>query len=138
MIVHEHRLVIGVIGNDIHVVANKVLERGLRNAGYDVCNIGVNTFPEDFIDAAVEHDADAVIVSTINGEGEDWVHSLREELTTRGLKDAFLYIGGNLAIGDQPRERVEAKFCDMGFSRAYHRPESMDIFLTDIAQDLAQ
>ena len=52
------RIVIGVIGNDIHVVANKVIARGLRIAGYNVCNLGVSNMPQDFIFAAIEFEAD--------------------------------------------------------------------------------
>jgi methylaspartate mutase sigma subunit len=131
------RLVIGVIGNDIHVVANRVLARGLRMAGYEVCNLGVNNPPEDFVAAAVEHEADGVIVSSINGEGEGWVRGLRAGFDAAGRGGVLLYIGGNLAVGDRPQAEVEARYRACGFHRAYHRPSSLDILLTDLAEDFA-
>ncbi len=132
------RLIIGVIGNDIHVVANRVLARGLRQAKYDVCNLGVSALPHDFIAAAVEHEADAVIISSINGEGETWVHELRQSFNNLGRHSILLYIGGNLAIGDHPREEVESSYLKLGFDRAYHRPSSLDILLEHLALDLVK
>lgn len=130
------RIIIGVVGNDIHVVANRILARGLRQAGYEVCNLGVNVPCRDFVMSAIEYEADAVIVSSINGEGEGWVKDLRQDFLRANLGDTVLYIGGNLAIGDQPRDSVEERFRTFGFNRAYHRPDSMDILLRDLEADL--
>ncbi|RTY33462.1 methylaspartate mutase subunit S [Chlorobium phaeovibrioides] len=130
------RLVIGVVGNDIHIVANRVLARGLRLAGYDVCNLGVNNPPDDFLNAAIEFEADAVVISSINGEGEGWVKGISAAFIKSGLSGVRLYIGGNLTVGDRPRDEVEARYLGFGFDRAYHRPISMDILLNDLAIDL--
>jgi methylaspartate mutase sigma subunit len=132
----KYRLVIGVIGNDIHVVANRVLARGLRQSGYVICNLGVNTPPNDFVAAAKEHEADCVIVSSLNGEGEEWLRSLRKSFEQSGRSDILLYVGGNLAVGDHPAETVNQRFLDLGFNRVYHRPSSLNILLDDLALDL--
>lgn len=133
----ENRVVIGVIGNDIHIVANRVMARGLRMAGYKVCNLGVSNLPEDFVFSAIEHEADAVIVSTLNGEGEDWVIGLRDSFLKAGRGNIIMYIGGNLAVGDKPKEEVETHFVELGFNRAYHRPDNLDILLEDLSKDFA-
>lgn len=132
----KFRLVIGVIGNDIHVVANRVMARGLRQHGYFVCNVGVSAQPIDFISAAVEHEADAVIISSINGEGESWVRGFRESFIALNRGEILLYIGGNLAVGDYSSLKVEQRYRDLGFNRAYHRPSSLDVLLRDLAEDL--
>ena len=129
------RLVLGVIGNDIHVVANRVLERGLKNNGYTVCNLGVNSMPDDFVFSSLEFGADAVIINSINGEGEVWAKTLRAKFDNVDLKNIFLYIGGNLGIGDKPKKNIEKKFLDYGFNRAYHLPESLSILLEDLKKD---
>ena len=116
------RLVIGVIGNDIHVVANRILARGLRQAGYIVCNLGVTVPPADFIAATIEHEADAVIISSLNGEGEDWLRNLRQKFTDSNRPNILLYVGGNLSVGDRNQIEVEEYFLSFGFNRAYHRP----------------
>lgn len=133
---NNYRIVIGVIGNDIHVVANRILARGLRQVGYEVCNLGVNTPPDDFIAAAIEHEADCVIVSSLNGEGEGWLKGLRSSFNTVGRKEMLLYVGGNLAVGDRSQELVELRFREFGFNRVYHRPSSLDVLLDDLSIDL--
>ena len=47
----KKRIVLGVIGNDTHVVANRILYLGLTEVGFNVCNLGTNNTPEDFVDA---------------------------------------------------------------------------------------
>lgn len=131
------RLIIGVIGNDIHVVANRILARGLRQAGYIICNLGVTVPPMDFIAASIEHEADAVIISSLNGEGEDWLHNIRQKFSEANRANILLYVGGNLTVGDRDKNAVEQHYLKLGFDRAYHRPSSMDILLKDLSEDLA-
>ena len=38
------KVVTGVVGNDIHVVANRLIDISLQSRGYEVFNLGVNTF----------------------------------------------------------------------------------------------
>jgi methylaspartate mutase sigma subunit len=136
MMHRKNRLIIGVIGNDIHVVANRIMARGLHLAGYAVCNLGVNTPVDDFIMAAIEFEADAVIVSSLNGEGEGWLKGLRQSFNAAKLGDTLLYVGGNLAVGDYSSEEIECRYRKFGFDRVYHRPSSLDVLLDDLSLDL--
>ena len=63
-------IIIGVIGADVHAVGNKIMDYVLTNAGYNVVNIGVLSSQEDFINAAIETDAKAILVSSLYGHGE--------------------------------------------------------------------
>jgi len=64
------KLVLGVIGSDCHAVGNKILDYSLTEAGFEVTNIGVLSPQEDFINAALETNADAILVSSLYGQGE--------------------------------------------------------------------
>jgi len=132
----QFRLVIGVIGNDIHVVANRVLARGLRQSGYGVCNLGVNIMPLDFVSAAIEFEAHAVIISSINGEAEGWVTGIRKMFSAAGRNEILLYIGGNLMVGDYSKEFVNQRFRMLGFDRVYHQVSNFDLLLDDLPKDL--
>jgi methylaspartate mutase sigma subunit len=70
------RVVTGVVGNDIHVVANRLIEISLKERGFEVFNLGVNTYLEEFIDAVIETDADLLLISSLNGEAEGWSRGL--------------------------------------------------------------
>ena len=55
-------LVIGVIGADVHAVGNKILYHAFTEAGFEVVNLGVMVSQEEYIAAALETDADAIMV----------------------------------------------------------------------------
>ncbi len=135
--VADKRVVIGVIGNDIHSVANRILVIGLRENGYDVCNLGVNSMPDDFVEAAIEFDAHAVIVSSLNGEGEMWCRDLRRRMDDADLPLIRLYAGGNLVVGSRDPDVVQALYESYGFDRAYHLTTDLEVLFRDLRQDLA-
>ena len=58
-------LVIGVIGADVHAVGNKILYHAFTEAGFEVVNLGVMVSQEEYIAAAIESDADAIVVSSL-------------------------------------------------------------------------
>ena len=102
-------LVIGVIGSDCHAVGNKILDHAFTQAGFNVINIGVLSPQEDFINAAIETNADAIIVSSLYGHGEIDCRGLREKCDEAGLKRNIIYVGGNIVVGKQNWEEVYAK-----------------------------
>lgn len=112
-------LVLGVIGADVHAVGNRILEYALTEAGFRVINIGVMASQEEFINAAVETNADAMLVSSLYGHGEIDCRGLREKAVEAGIGSIRMYVGGNLVVGKQDWGEVEKKFISMGFDRAY-------------------
>ena len=108
-------IVIGVIGADAHAVGNKIIAYALEHAGYKVVNLGVMVSQEEYIEAAIETKADAILVSSLYGHGEIDCAGLREKCDEAGLKGIPLLAGGNLVVGKQNFEDVEARFKAMGF-----------------------
>ncbi len=111
----EMVIVLGVIGADCHAVGNKILERFFRDCGFKVVNLGVMVSQDEYIDAAIETGAEAILVSSLYGHGEIDCQGFRERCTERGLENIVLYVGGNLVVGKTPAEEVKAKFMAMGF-----------------------
>ncbi len=129
-------LVIGVIGSDCHAVGNKILEHSFTQAGFNVVNIGVLSPQEDFINAAIETNADAIVVSSLYGHGEIDCRGLREKLNESGLDGILLYAGGNLVVGKQKWEDVHKKFTEMGFDKVYAPGTSPEVTIKDLKADL--
>ncbi len=71
-------LVTGVIGSDTHIVGNRILAMALEEAGYKVVSLGALTPAEEFIAAAIETNADAILVSSLYGQGELDCRGFRE------------------------------------------------------------
>uniref|UniRef100_A0A7C3RWT9 Glutamate mutase sigma subunit n=1 Tax=Dictyoglomus thermophilum TaxID=14 RepID=A0A7C3RWT9_DICTH len=132
----ERTVVLGVIGADVHAVGLRILDYALRSAGFDVVNIGVLSSQEDFIKAAIESDARAILVSSLYGHAELDCRGFREKLQEAGLDNVLLYIGGNLGIGQKNWEEVEKKFKELGFNRVYPPKTMPDEVIRDLKKDL--
>ncbi|MGI8665407.1 MAG: methylaspartate mutase subunit S [Jatrophihabitans sp.] len=129
-------VVLGVVGHDIHVVANRILAIGLAENGFCPHNLGTSNDLDDFADAALETGARAVLVASINGEGEQACAGIGERFAAAGLADVLLYAGGNLVVGDRPSAEVERLFAGYGFHRVFHRPSTFVAVFDALRQDL--
>ena len=118
-------VVLGVIGSDCHAVGNKIIEHALTREGFNVINIGVMVSQDEFIDAAIETGANAILVASIYGHGEIDCDGLRGRCLERGLDKIVLYVGGNLVIGKRDFTEVEALFKGMGYDRVF--PPTVDL-----------
>lgn len=120
------KVVTGVVGNDIHVVANRLIDISLQSRGYEVFNLGVNTYLEEFIDAVVETDANVLLISSLNGEAEGWCRDLMILKEKYDLKDVVFVIGGNLSVGEQDESLIVPKFKEYGFDLVFHQIDLME------------
>jgi methylaspartate mutase sigma subunit len=130
-------LVTGVIGSDTHIVGNRILSMALEKAGFKVVALGALTPPEDFTKAAVETDADAILVSSLYGQGELDCRGFRHLCIEAGLEDILLYVGGNLVVGKQPWPEVEKRFLEMGFDRAFPPGTRADQVVETLERDFS-
>jgi len=130
------RIVIGVIGDDIHIVGNRIMQLALEESGFQVFNLRTRNRPEHFCQAALETNAHAVFVSSLNGEGEYWCANFRKYFSDVGLGDVFLYVGGNIVVGKRPTDEVVVLFKSYGFDRVYHQQPDIGVAIADLLEDL--
>ncbi len=132
----KYTLVLGVIGMDVHAVGNKILEYAFTNAGFKVVNLGVMVSQAEFIDAAIETAADAMMISSLYGHGELDCRGLRGKCIEAGIGNILLYVGGNLVVGKASFAEVEQKFKAMGFDRIYPPGTAPETAIRDLKEDL--
>jgi methylaspartate mutase sigma subunit len=137
MAARRKTLVTGVIGSDTHIVGNRILSMALEKAGYKVVSLGALTPAPDFVKAAVETAADAIMVSSLYGQGELDCRGFRDLCIEAGLDDILLYVGGNLIVGKHPWPEVEKIFLDMGFDRAAPPGTRVETVIEWLAKDFA-
>jgi methylaspartate mutase sigma subunit len=129
-------LVLGVIGADIHNIGITILGSALRASGFKVVSLGILVSQEEFVQAAVETAADAILVSSLCGHGELDCPGLRDKCTEAGLGNILLYAGGNIVVGKPDWPQVEAKFKAMGYDRAYPPGTTPQQLIEDLTADL--
>jgi len=130
--------VTGVIGEDVHVVGIRIIESALLDEGFTVHSMGAQVSQEEFIDAALETNADAILISSFSGHAEILARSFREKCIEAGLKDIILYIGGSLLLRDELWTEVEKRFIELGFNRVYPPGASAGKAVKDLEADIAR
>jgi methylaspartate mutase sigma subunit len=131
------KLVTGVIGADTHIVGNRILSMALEEAGFEVITLGALTPSEDFVKAAIETAADAIMVSSLYGQGELDCRGFRDMCVEAGLEGILIYVGGNLVVGKQDWANVERRFLEMGFDRAFPPNTRTDDVIEKLNADFA-
>ena len=117
------KVVTGVVGNDIHVVANRLIDISLEERGFEVFNLGVNTYLEEFMDAVIETDADVLLISSLNGEAEGWCRDLQILKSQYDFNNVAFMIGGNLGVGEMDETELVPRFRNYGFDLVFHQTD---------------
>jgi methylaspartate mutase S subunit len=129
-------VITGTVGMDAHVIGTKILSRALRDAGFNVVELGMQVPPEEFIEVAKETKADAILMTSLYGMAELDLRGFKEKCQKAGLKDLILYIGGVLSVGRQDFKEVEQKFKKLGFERVYPPEANLETVIQDLSSDL--
>ncbi len=58
----QKNIVLGVIGTDAHLVGTDIIAQALKDAKFNVVNLGTFVLPEDYLAAALQADVDAISV----------------------------------------------------------------------------
>jgi methylaspartate mutase sigma subunit len=120
-------VVLGVLGVDAHVVGNKIMAHALESGGFKVVNIGTFSSQQDFIRAAIETAADAILVGSLCGHGEMECRGFRENCIEAGIGEVHLVVGGNLVVGKQkweealPPNGLQPRLSPWSFPQTGHR-----------------
>lgn len=132
-------VVVGTIGSDAHVIGGWVISEAFKAAGYKVSFLGAVVPQEEFINAAIESDADAILCSSMYGMGQIDCEGMREKCIEAGIGDIILYVGGNPVADVELMKdwtRVEKIFHDMGFNRVLPNTTSAEATVAFLNEDL--
>ncbi len=135
----QKTIVIGTIGSDCHVIGSWVLNRALAEAGFKTVFLGAVVPQEEFINAAIETAADAILVSSMYGMGILDCDGLRAKCIEAGLGKILLYAGGMLTVQmevDRGWQAVETRFKEMGFNRVFPPKTKPDSVIESLRNDL--
>lgn len=131
-------IVTGTVGVDAHVIGTKIISRALREDGFNVVALGAQTPAEEFIKAAQETDADAMIITSLYGMAEMDLQGFRDKCVEAGIGDILLFIGGILGVGTRVFSEDEATFKKLGFDRVYPPESDVKKSIRDLCDDLKQ
>jgi methylmalonyl-CoA mutase C-terminal domain/subunit len=129
------RVLVAKPGLDGHDRGAKVLARALRDAGMEVIYTGIRQTPQMIVEAAVQEDVDAILLSILSGAHMAIFPKVMELLKQNGVDDVLVMAGGILPDEDIPT--IEALGIEGNFGpgtpmstiieyvRAHIRPERL-------------
>jgi methylaspartate mutase sigma subunit len=129
-------VVLGTIGHDAHIVGSSVLRFAFEEAGFRVVFLGAVVPPEEFISAARESAADAILVSSMYGMGRIDCADFGDKCQEAGLGHVKLYLGGILVTDPEQWPETEALFKGFGFHRVYPPQTKAETAISDLKKDL--
>ena len=92
------RMLLATVKGDVHDIGKNLVDIILSNNGYQVVNIGIKQTANQIIDAAIEHNVDAVGMSGLLVKSTVIMRENLEEITSRGLDQKWPIVLGGAAL----------------------------------------
>ena len=96
------RVLVAKPGLDGHDRGAKVIARALRDAGMEVIYTGIRQTPEMIVEAAIQEDVDAILMSILSGAHMALFPRIMELLKQNDVDDVLVAAGGILPDADIP------------------------------------
>ena len=96
------RVLVAKPGLDGHDRGAKVIARALRDAGMEVIYTGIRQTPPMIVEAAIQEDVDAILMSILSGAHMAIFPKVMELLRENGVDDVLVMAGGILPDEDIP------------------------------------
>lgn len=125
-------MVLATVKGDVHDIGKNLVDIILSNNGYNVVNIGIKQPINTIIEAAIEHNADAIGMSGLLVKSTVIMKENLEEMNTRGISADFPVILGGAALtrGFVEQDLAELYLGDVRYARdAFEGLKLMDIIM---------
>jgi methylmalonyl-CoA mutase C-terminal domain/subunit len=96
------RILVAKPGLDGHDRGAKVIARALRDAGMEVIYTGIRQTPQMIVEAAIQEDVDAILLSILSGAHMALFPRIMEGLHEQNANDILVVAGGILPEEDIP------------------------------------
>jgi trimethylamine corrinoid protein len=102
------KVVLGTVEGDIHDIGKSIVESFLSASGFEVYDLGRDVKAKDFIDKAVEVDADVIAASALLTTTMPKQQELVVELKEAALRDRFKIIIGGAPVNQKWADEIGA------------------------------
>jgi methylmalonyl-CoA mutase, C-terminal domain len=96
------RVLVAKPGLDGHDRGAKVIARALRDSGMEVIYTGIRQTPQMIVEAAIQEDVDAILMSILSGAHMAIFPKVMQLLRDNGVGDVLVMAGGILPDEDIP------------------------------------
>ncbi|MDD6311168.1 MAG: cobalamin-dependent protein [Firmicutes bacterium] len=101
-------VVIGTVKDDAHDIGKTICASMLKASGFDVCDLGKQVELQDFIDKAVELDADIIGSSALLTTTMEHQETIEKMLTEAGYKGKIKTMVGGAPVSQEWADKIGA------------------------------
>lgn len=105
---HNHTIVIGVVEGDTHDIGKNLVKTMFQTQGFEVIDLGRDVEVNKFVDAAEEHGAEIICMSTLMTTTMRNMRRVVEILEERGLRDKYKVMIGGGPISQSFADKIGA------------------------------
>ena len=105
---HNHTIVIGVVEGDTHDIGKNLVKTMFQTQGFEVIDLGRDVEVNKFVDAAEEHGAEIICMSTLMTTTMRNMRRVVEILEEKGLRDKYKVMIGGGPISQSFADKIGA------------------------------
>ncbi|SHH60264.1 methylmalonyl-CoA mutase C-terminal domain-containing protein/methyltransferase cognate corrinoid proteins [Clostridium collagenovorans DSM 3089] len=104
----KYKAVVGVVEGDTHDIGKNLFKIMLETCGFDVCDLGRDVPPSEFVKKARELDANLVGMSTLMTTTMDNMQTVIELLKEEGIREQVVVMVGGAPISQSFANKIGA------------------------------
>jgi len=104
----QGKIVIGTVKGDIHDIGKSVVASMLQANGYDVVDLGIDVDAAAFLEAAQEHKADCVAMSSLLTLNIEYMGVVVEKLKEAGIRGQVKVVVGGAPVTQEFADEIGA------------------------------
>lgn len=101
-------IVIGTVKGDLHDIGKNLVGMMFESSGYNVVDLGVDTDPQDFIDAVKEHKAEILCLSALLTTTMPAMKDTIEAVKEAGIRDQVKILVGGAPVTQDYADEIDA------------------------------
>ena len=98
------KIVIGSLKGNVQSMGKDIVVATLRAAGFEVVDLGVDVSPSDFVDGAIQEEAEIIGVSVSVDETVPFLKEVVDRLQQKNLKGKVKIVIGGRAVSEKLRK----------------------------------
>lgn len=108
----KNKVVIGVVEGDTHDIGKNLVKIMLETSGFEVVDLGRDIPPINFVEKAIEIQADLIALSTLMTTTMDGMEEVCQILNEQGLKDNIRVMVGGGPISKSFADKIGAYYSE--------------------------
>jgi|TARA_B100001079_G_C16300231_1_gene465085 corrinoid protein of di/trimethylamine methyltransferase len=122
------RVVAGTVKGDLHDIGKNLVAAMLEGGGFEVFDLGTDVAPEQFVEAAREHNADIVALSALLTTTMPSMKLTIDAFTAAGIRDQVKVFVGGAPVNQEFADEIGADaYRDNAVSAVAHAKQCMRV-----------